>query len=106
MEVPIYVISYLFVFTMGFVGGVYVTKTNASSDKPRSFFDKQKEIERSAARKRSAQKAFSYVSAVDGVVETHQTWKECESRVKGKSGVRFKKAISASEEKEIIESFK
>ena len=45
MEVPIYVISYLFVFTMGFVGGVYVTKTNASSDKPRSFFDKQKEIE-------------------------------------------------------------
>ena len=45
MEVPIYVISYLFVFTMGFVGGVYVSKTNASSDKPQSFFDKQKEVE-------------------------------------------------------------
>ena len=52
MEVPIYVISYLFVFTMGFVGGVYVTKTNASSDKPRSFFDKQKEVEQ--ARKHKA----------------------------------------------------
>lgn len=68
-------------------------------------YDKQKEMERSAARKRSAQKAYSYVSAVDGVVETHKTWKECEDRVKGKSGVRFKKAISEEEEKEIIKDF-
>jgi ribonuclease HI len=68
-------------------------------------YDKQKEIERSAARKRSAQKAYSYVSKVDGVVETHKTWKECEDRVKGKSGVRYKKAVSAGEEKEIIEDF-
>lgn len=52
MEVPLYVISYLFVFTMGFVGGVYVSKNNASSDRPRSFFDKQKEVEQ--ARKHNA----------------------------------------------------
>jgi ribonuclease HI len=45
------------------------------------------------------------VSAVDGVVETHATWAECEARVKGKSGVRFKKALSAEEEQEIIADF-
>jgi ribonuclease HI len=68
-------------------------------------YDKQKELDRSAARKRSAQKAFSYISKVDGVIQTHQTWTECEARVKGKKGVRFKKSISAAEEKEIINDF-
>ncbi|MCA9354784.1 MAG: ribonuclease HI [Candidatus Kaiserbacteria bacterium] len=68
-------------------------------------YDEVKAAERSEARKRSAQKAYSYVSAVDGVVETHKTWKECEDRVKGKSGVRFKKALSAAEEQEIIADF-
>jgi ribonuclease HI len=68
-------------------------------------YDKQKAAARSAARKRQAIKAHSYVSKVDGVVKTHQTWQECEARVKGKSGVRFKKAISAAEEKTIIADF-
>lgn len=68
-------------------------------------YDKQKEIERRAARQRQSTKAYSYISKVDGVVKTHQTWKECEDRVKGQSGVRFKKAISAAEEKEIIADF-
>lgn len=68
-------------------------------------YDKAKAEERSAARKRSAQKAYSYVSAVDGVIETHATWAECEARVKGKSGVRFKKALSSEEEQEIIADF-
>ncbi len=68
-------------------------------------YDKQKAAERSATRKRQATKAYSYVSKVDGKVETHQTWQECEGRVKGKSGVRFKKAISAEEEKTIIKDF-
>lgn len=68
-------------------------------------YDTQKAEERSAARKRQSQKAYSYVSKVDGVVQTHQTWKECEDRVKGKSGVRFKKSLSAAEEKKIIEDF-
>ncbi len=68
-------------------------------------YDEEKEAERSAARKRQQTKAYSYVSKVNGVVETHQTWQECEERVKGKKGVRFKKAISAEEEQEIIEDF-
>jgi viroplasmin and RNaseH domain-containing protein len=69
-------------------------------------YDVEKAVERSAARKRSAQKAYSYVSMVDGVVETHQTWKECEARVKGKKGVRFKKALSADDERQVIASFR
>lgn len=68
-------------------------------------YDKQKELDRSAARKRSAQKAHSYISKVDGVIKTHQTWKECEARVKGQKGVRFKKSISPAEEKTIIADF-
>jgi len=68
-------------------------------------YDEAKAAERSAARKRSAQKAYSYVSLVDGVVQTHQTWSECEKRVKGKSGTRFKKSLDAGNEKEIIADF-
>lgn len=67
-------------------------------------YDKEKAAERSAARKRQALKAYSYVSVVEGVVETHQTWTECEARVKGKKA-RFKKAVSPAEEKEIIRDF-
>src|SRR6185369_4213050 len=39
-------------------------------------------------------KAHSYVSVVDGVVATHPTWVECERRVKGRSGARYRKASS------------
>ncbi len=67
--------------------------------------DETKKKEKSSSRSRSGAKAFSYLSMVDGKVETHQSWVECESRVKGKSGAKFKKALSAEEEKEIIKSW-
>ena len=54
---------------------------------------------------RSGAKAFSYLSLVDGVLEKHQTWSECEARVKGKSGVKYRKAISQEDEVEIIRSW-
>jgi ribonuclease HI len=69
-------------------------------------FDETKAKERSDARKRQTQKAFSYVSLLDGVVQTHKTWGECESRVKGKRGTRFKKSLDANNEKAIITDFK
>jgi len=68
-------------------------------------FDETKAKERSDVRKRQSQKAYSYVSLLDGVVQTHQTWAECEGRVKGKRGTRFKKSLDASNEKEIIKDF-
>jgi ribonuclease HI len=47
-------------------------------------------------------KAYSYLSVVDGVPMRHATWAECEQRVKGRSGARFKKATSAAEEGTIL----
>ena len=68
-------------------------------------YDESKAQDRSDARKRQAQKAYSYVSAVDGVVQIHKTWTECEARVKGKKGVRFKKSLDKAEEEEIVREF-
>lgn len=68
-------------------------------------YDETKAQDRSDARKRQNQKAYSYVSAVDGVVMVHQTWTECEARVKGKKGTRFKKSLDAENEKEVVKEF-
>jgi ribonuclease HI len=51
------------------------------------------------------QAAFSYLSLVDGVPMRHATWPECERRVKGRSGARFKKALSEQEERQILASW-
>ncbi|MBI5817313.1 MAG: ribonuclease HI [Candidatus Yonathbacteria bacterium] len=56
---------------------------------------------RSAFRARSRVKAYSYLSLVNGVLKRHATWEECEKRVKGVRGVKFKKAISKEDEKKI-----
>jgi ribonuclease HI len=45
-----------------------------------------------------------YVSIVKGGLERHTTWTECESRVKGVSGARFKKVKNAEEEKSFVAS--
>lgn len=55
---------------------------------------------------KSGAKAYSYLSFVDGVVRRYQTWAECEAEVKGVKGARYKKALSAEDEKKIIESWK
>ena len=46
--------------------------------------------------------AYSYLSVVDGIPMRHVTWAECEQRVKGRSGARFKKATSAADESAIL----
>jgi len=46
--------------------------------------------------------AHSYLSVIDGVPMRHVTWAECEGRVKGQSGARFKKATSAADESAIL----
>jgi ribonuclease HI len=50
-------------------------------------------------------KAYSYLSVVEGAAMRHATWAECEQRVKGRSGARFKKARSAEEEAEILKAW-
>lgn len=53
-----------------------------------------------------AGKAYSYVSMVDGIITTHDTWTACERRVKGAKGARYRKALSAEDEKAIFAEFK
>lgn len=48
------------------------------------------------------QPAFSYLSVVNGEVVRHGNWAECERRVKGVSGARFKKAMTEADESEIL----
>ncbi|NQZ01754.1 MAG: ribonuclease HI [Bdellovibrionales bacterium] len=47
--------------------------------------------------------AYSYLSYVNGQLQRHATWKECEAVVKGRPGAKFKKAMSAEDEKSILE---
>ena len=54
----------------------------------------------------SNKKAFSYVSMVGGEIFVDKDWATCEKRVKGKSGVRFKKAVSQDDEDSLIKEWK
>ena len=53
----------------------------------------------------SKTKVYSYLSMVDKVIKKHNSWEECEKRVKGKSGAEFKKSFSAEDEEEIIKNW-
>lgn len=46
--------------------------------------------------------AYAYVSAVAGKVHSDRTWAECEKRVKGKSGAKYKKVFSKEEEQDLV----
>jgi ribonuclease HI len=58
-----------------------------------------------ASASRKGGKAHSYLSLVGGRLERHRTWAECEARVKGRSGARYRKAMSAAEERDIARSW-
>ncbi|MFA6464031.1 MAG: ribonuclease HI [Candidatus Paceibacterota bacterium] len=65
----------------------------------------QEKVEIKKNKTKNSGKAYSYISKVDGEIKIHQTWKECEDRVKGKSNVRFKKSLSKIDEEKIVEEF-
>jgi ribonuclease HI len=56
-------------------------------------------------KERRSAKAYSYVSLVDGVLKRDTNWTDCEARVKGQKGVKFRKAISKEDEADILESW-
>jgi ribonuclease HI len=69
-------------------------------------FDKLRASKKKSSNKeRSQAKAYSYVSMVGGKLFFDKTWKECEARVKGVKGTKYKKALSEIEEKEIAKEF-
>jgi ribonuclease HI len=59
----------------------------------------------SSGASRTGGAAYSYLSVVDGKPMRHATWSECEARVKGRSGARFKKATSAADQEAILRSW-
>jgi ribonuclease HI len=46
-----------------------------------------------------------YLSYYGGDIFRDKTWAECEGRVKGRSGVKFKKVSSEQEERQVLESW-
>ncbi len=53
-------------------------------------------------RRRSGKKGGYYLSLVGGELQRHETWPECEARVKGVSGALFKKCADREEQSEIV----
>jgi ribonuclease HI len=49
---------------------------------------------------------YSYLSVVDGELARHSTWADCERRVKGRTGARFKKAMSQADEAAILRDWR
>ncbi|MBI3289638.1 MAG: ribonuclease HI [Elusimicrobia bacterium] len=63
-----------------------------------AFLEAAAPPKRSSDRRRAAETGpVSYLSLLEGRLETHATWQECEARVKGRSGARFKKVRSEAE---------
>ena len=48
---------------------------------------------------------YGYLSLLGQTAMRHATWVECESRVKGASGAKFKKVMNAEEEKKVLEGW-
>lgn len=53
---------------------------------------------------KSSAKAYSYLSLINGELQKHEKWSECEARVKGKKA-KFKKALSKDHEEEIVKEW-
>ena len=60
---------------------------------------------RASSGAKSTAKPHAYLSVVDGELVRHTTWADCERRVKGRSGARFKKALSAADERAILKEW-
>lgn len=71
----------------------------------KNILDLSHAVEKISKKSHSKAKAYSYVSLVDGKLMIHQSWAECEARVKGKKGVRFKKALSKEDERAVLAEF-
>jgi hypothetical protein len=50
-------------------------------------------------------KPYSYLSLIGNIPMRHKDWADCERRVKGQSGAKFKKAMSFDDESEILASW-
>jgi ribonuclease HI len=56
-------------------------------------------------RSKAKEQPYSYLSLIGGKLMRHASWAECERRVKGQSGAKFKKAMSPVDEIQILQSW-
>lgn len=68
-------------------------------------FDQESLSRKKSSSNRISKNAHSYVSLVGGIIEVHHSWADCERRVKGARGARYKKSFSAEDEQSIIRKF-
>jgi ribonuclease HI len=61
--------------------------------------------EMKGAKKGEKKVALSYLSLVGSIVMRHSNWGDCERRVKGQSGAKFKKAMSEDDESQILQTW-
>ena len=47
----------------------------------------------------------AWAPLVDGALQRHKTWAECETRVKGKRNVKFRKAVSLEDENTVLKDW-
>jgi ribonuclease HI len=50
-------------------------------------------------------RAYSYLSMVDGEIRRHNTWPDCNARVRGAQGARFRKTFSPEDEAALVSSW-
>jgi len=62
--------------------------------------------EKSNEKSRKGAKAYSYLSKINGEIKIHQTWADCEARVRGEKNAQFRKVLSEKEERELLEKWK
>ena len=75
----------------------------ASCPAPVERTGRKKAVSKVSSKKSSSSKpGYSYVSMVDGKIKVDKTWAECEKRVKGKSGAKYKKSMDKEDEGNII----
>lgn len=68
-----------------------------------TYVDNASAIKQNTVKKSKSNKvAYSYVSLVGDKVNSDKTWVECEKRVKGKSGAKYKKVFSKEEEQDLV----
>jgi ribonuclease HI len=65
----------------------------------------RQELKVSTKSRRDAQ-AYSYISMVNRKIEIHHSWAECEKRVKGVKGAKYRKSLNAEDEEKIVQEFR
>jgi len=68
-------------------------------------FKSDASLEKQTSKSKKNQKAYVYLSLIKGVLYQDKTWSECEKRVKGIKGVKYRKAISENDKNEIIKNW-